>query len=640
MKLKLRLIATLLISTTLCLSLFSCASKFDISDESDESNESYLDSGTNTNSQNSGNSANNNNSNGNSTNKGDSNSNNKDTNDKDNEDSGNSSNSGSSETSSTEIDKSFASNAFPLFLDGSYLFDAIMPDKPTDAEYTVYAKLRSEMKKATGKTLQTNTDYLKEGDKHSTSAPEILVGLTNYTESINVYENMENESYGIKIVGKKIVFYFSRVDEGLKLVSSFISAMTNQNKEKIWIKKTYSLSSTSRLTSSPIPKYTDSTTSYNCYDDTTMLLAKKSSLTNYKSYCENLVSKEGFTEYSKRDNVNGNYFRTYTKGNMALTVYYNKSDTSVRIISGPITDIPQKDTSSAKETNKTPSISLLYQGLKPNGVTQWGSGLGMVFHLPNGKFIIYDGGYTANDGLYKKLKELAGSNDIIIAAWIISHPHGDHEEAFDKFLSTHADEVRIESIMYNYTQFKDDYGDTETIKGYVNKYLDGKTMIVKPHTGQIYSFGTSTVEILHTVEDYMPSIVKDPNNASMVVRITVSGKSTLLLGDAHQGTTDKFLINTYGSHLKSDMVQLSHHGTDPGSADLYNNIKAQVIFWPSSKDNVQDKYKSGSSSYSGLTKAFSLASDVYLASEGPITITLPYTIKNNKSSFLTRMGVK
>ena len=80
-----------------------------------------------------------------------------------------------------------------------------------------------------------------------------------------------------------------------------------------------------------------------------MLLAKSTNLNNFNSYCSTLTSN-GFVEYSKRDNVNGNYFRTYTKGTMALTVYFSKRNSTVRIISGPLTDIPPKDTSAAKET--------------------------------------------------------------------------------------------------------------------------------------------------------------------------------------------------------------------------------------------------------------------------------------------------
>ena len=103
-------------------------------------------------------------------------------------------------------------NIYLLFQNGEYKIKAIMPDRPTDIENTVYAKLRAKIKSKTGKTLQTNTDYLKSGETHSKNEPEILVGLTNYSESINLYEDITEGTYGIKISGKKIIFYFSTLE--------------------------------------------------------------------------------------------------------------------------------------------------------------------------------------------------------------------------------------------------------------------------------------------------------------------------------------------------------------------------------------------------------------------------------------------
>lgn len=606
MNFKTRLISLILIIATLCTIFSSCGAKFDNILDSNESNYSDSDFNSDTVFE----SGNNNamkqeNENNTSTNK--------------------------------ETDK-IPDNAFVLFQGGKYTVKAIMPDKPTDIENTVYAELRTKIKSKTGIMPETNTDYLKSGEKYST-APEILVGLTNYSESKSIYEDITNGTYGIKFSGKKIVFYFSNLAEGLELVESFVSAIKSNKDKAFWIAKNFSVSKNLKFKLEEIPKYPTSTKSYNCYDDTTMLIANSTNLNNFNAYCNTLTSN-GFTEYSKRDNVNGNYFRTYTKGTMALTVYFSKRNNTVRIISGPLTDIPAKDTTAAKENNKTPSVTLLNQGTRSDGVTQQGSGLGMLFYLPNGKFIIYDGGYVANDGLYKKLKELAGSNEIIIAAWIVSHPHSDHQDAFDAFLKNHAKDIEIETVMYNYTTLSDQYGDSATIRNSVNKYLDGKTTIVKPHTGQIYKYGSSSVEILYTIEDLMPipSNQSDPiNNSSMIVRVTVSGQSTILLGDALESAAN-ILTATYGSYLKSDMVQLAHHGSWPGTASLYENINAPVLFWPSAADNVKNRY--GSKNHESLTKAISIAKDVYLASEGSKTLTLPYTVQNNKNAFLSRMGLK
>ena len=608
MKFKIKFISLTLIMATMFASLISCSSMPLENSESGSDSGSYSGSSTTSILGNNGGNTNNNNNSNTSENNG---------------------------TQSTGTEK-LPANAYLLFQGGDYTVKAIMPDKPTDIENTVYAKLRSTIKNKTGKTLQTNTDYLTSGKTHSAADAEILVGLTNYDESKKVYSDITNGTYGIKFSGKKIIFYFSTVSEGLELVDAFCSAIQSNKDKAFWISNTFSLSKSLSFKLEGIPNYPTSTTSYNCSDDTTMLLAKSTNLNNFNSYCSTLTSN-GFVEYSRRDNVNGNYFRTYTKGTMALTVYFSKRNSTVRIISGPLTDIPPKDTSAAKETNKTPSVTLLNQGTKSNG-TQQGSGLGILFHLPNGKFIIYDGGYVANDGLYKTLQELAGNEEIIIAAWIVSHPHADHQDAFDAFLKNHAKDIEIETVMYNYTTLSDQYGDSATIRKSIKTYLDGKTTVIKPHTGQIYKFGSSTVEILYTIEDMMPDQPNDIiNNSSMAVRVTVLDKSVILLGDVLKEAA-KILTDTYGSYLKADMVQLAHHGSWPGTETLYSNINASVVFWPSNADNAKNRYNA--SDHASLRKAISIAKDVYLASEGTKTIKLPYTVQNNKSAFLSRLGLK
>ena len=522
-------------------------------------------------------------------------------------------------------------NAYVLFQNNKYSFKAVMPDNATEPEKAVYDQLRTNIKNKTKVTVTTNTDYLASGATHPANEYAILIGLTNYSESQKVYSETENGTYGVKISDKKIVFYFSTKEEGLALVDEFCKAIKANTDKAFWISNTFSISMKNTFKLESIPKYPTSTTTYNCYDDTTMLLAQSTNLTTYNSYCSTLESN-GFTKHSARDNINGNYFRTYTKGTTALTVYFTNYSKTVRIISGPLSDIPSKEAYSTAETNTKPSVTLLNQGTKSNG-TQQGSGLGIIYHLPNGKFLIYDGGYKANDGLYTTLKKLAGNSKIVIAAWIISHPHADHEEAFDTFIDKHLKDVRIENIMYNYTKFSDQYGNSDTIKNYIKK-LDRTTNVIKPHSGQIYNFGSSSVEILYTIEDFMPTTLDDINSASMIVRVKVKGQTTILLGDALEKAAT-ILTNMYGAHLKSDMVQLAHHGTTPGTKALYTNINAPVLLWPSNADNVKNRYYNQSNA--ALIEAVSKAKDIYLASEGTATLTLPYTIKNNKDAFLNRM---
>ena len=112
----------------------------------------------------------------------------------------------------------------------------------------------------------------------------------------------------------------------------------------------------------------------------------------------------------------------------------------------------------------------------------------------------------------------------------------------------------------------------------------------------------------------------------------VKDQTILALADATHTVSTK-LQDTYGSLLKSDIVQLAHHGTHPGHASLYTKINASVLLWPSNTANAKAQY-----SNSAVKEALAKAKDVYLAKNVDVTFNLPYTIQNNKQAFLRSIG--
>lgn len=546
--------------------------------------------------------------------------------------------------SESDFEESFASDEaydgkFPILKGGKYTVRAIMPNLATNVERSVYTKLRTSLGNKTKVNVDSNTDFLKEGESHNKNEYVILVGETSYKESAWVYERTNADTYGIQILnGNRMVIYFSTESEGVKLVNELMSAIESDENGYFWVDGSFSVEKKTSLKLEAAPSYPTSTTKVDCGDDTTMLYAKGTNLSTYESYCNTLKSS-GYTEYSRRDNVNGNYYRIYTKNMTAINVYFTKSNSSVRIISGPIDDIPSKDVDKTPETNKSVTVTMLSQGEDTD------CGLGLIIHLPNGKFIIFDGGFSLYDKLYKKLGEISPrGSKITVAAWFVSHPHYDHQDAVTYFIKKHAHSVDVENIFYNYAT-KAIYSDTtqeenagglegvtDGLDGIVDSNFSRTTKIIKPHTGQVYNFGSASAEILYTFEDVVPSKLDYVNSSSLVVRFKVAGQTILALADATH-TVSTVLQNNYGSYLKSDIVQIAHHGTYPGHASLYTKINAATLLWPSNTANAKKQY-----SNDAVREALSKAKDVYLSKDADVTLTLPYTVKNNKQTFLKSIG--
>ena len=72
------------------------------------------------------------------------------------------------------------------------------------------------------------------------------------------------------------------------------------------------------------------------------------------------------------------------------------------------------------------------------------------------------------------------------------------------------------------------------------------------------------------------------NNSSMVIKMNLEKSSILFLGDTGEESGDK-LLNTQKDKLKSDIVQVAHHGQRGAKESLYQEIKPTICLWPTPK---------------------------------------------------------
>ena len=81
------------------------------------------------------------------------------------------------------------------------------------------------------------------------------------------------------------------------------------------------------------------------------------------------------------------------------------------------------------------------------------------------------------------------------------------------------------------------------------------------------------------------------NNSSVAYRVEMGGKRILFLGDMGWQAGEDFLANHTQEELKSDVLQMAHHGQRGVEEELYQEISPEVCLWPTPDwlwDNVQD----------------------------------------------------
>jgi len=103
------------------------------------------------------------------------------------------------------------------------------------------------------------------------------------------------------------------------------------------------------------------------------------------------------------------------------------------------------------------------------------------------------------------------------------------------------------------------------------------------HTGEIIQIVDVTVEVLCTPdvlnEINAAELNKDSNNASIVTRLNVDGLKILMPGDASLLAWE-YMADTYGSALKSDILQVPHHGTNHGATiEAYRLVNADTLIF-------------------------------------------------------------
>ena len=77
-----------------------------------------------------------------------------------------------------------------------------------------------------------------------------------------------------------------------------------------------------------------------------------------------------------------------------------------------------------------------------------------------------------------------------------------------------------------------------------------------------------------------PEIIENPGNEqSMVIKFNTGKQSLLILGDTGVKSSEKLLKNQKHK-LKSDIVQMSHHGQQGATQELYKQVSPKICLWP------------------------------------------------------------
>lgn len=245
-----------------------------------------------------------------------------------------------------------------------------------------------------------------------------------------------------------------------------------------------------------------------------------------------------------------------------------------------------KEKMESKTTSRRP---VLYQ-IAPNNIMLLNC---YVIRTAGGKYIVIDGGGAGckekSGYFYDELKRITKSQQPVIEAWIFSHMHDDHLNEFAIIGNDGEKKITVKKVYMNLPsrEFMQrvENGTSEKLylsvrSAYDNIYGPGAFDAVKGKTafeGDVIEIDGVKIEILLTMTS--DESETNINDTSMVFRVTLEGQTVLFLGDSNISQGNR-LLEKYGARLKCTAVQMSHHGQNGTSREVYENAAPEVCLWP------------------------------------------------------------
>lgn len=550
-----------------------------------------------------------------------------------------------------------------LIQDGRCLYDVVYndgldatPDDKNKRDYQVQLSMnvREKIVALTGADAGISTDWVKLGTDTS-SLCEILIGTTSRDESAAVRAEYAVNEYGFKVMGNKIVvtgWNEQSIGYAVNMFIQFLAESTVTAEDGT--KTIRFLDGTARTKTVAgwtvdIPEYEGGTLEgcVTCNNDQLEYYYTGTTADEYRAYRQKL-EREGYKLYCENE-IAGNLYATYTTDTTLVHVYFVKYASAVRLITGSMSSdvgLPTNVDGAPKYTKITESkvtqMRLQYD------VSNFG--MCYIVTLEDGSFIVFDGGGhtegTTTDyvRLFNLLDELNERPDgkIVIAAWIITHVHWDHHESFYKMCKTYGQKLTIEQCIVNapdsivyYNSYNPDPFMSNDFKT-ASAAVGGMTWI-KPHTGMKFWVRNAEIEVLYTQEDLYPEPLHTFNNSSMVMRMTIGGQVITWLGDI-QTEGSNIVAGMYGSYLKTDIAQVSHHGYSGATVKLYKLLHPSTLLWPTSQANfVKQTAGTGTQSYHAVDYYIAKnlkVTDIFVADEHNICLPLPYTAGSGSAVYI------
>ena len=248
----------------------------------------------------------------------------------------------------------------------------------------------------------------------------------------------------------------------------------------------------------------------------------------------------------------------------------------------------KKPSATSKET--TASTSYTIKGYILSASTPadtYGNGMFLVYKLSDGRLFVFDGGNASvKNFVIEALQKISGSKKPKVAAWVMTHDHGDHYGALIEYYYANAATINqvldVEEFWMN-PMNSEGYGVQNHLK---NAFPKAKFRRLT--YGEDIALDKIKMTVLCAPEVLPADSRNDVNTNSIVFMLNIGGKKILMTGDANEPAWD-FMVRQQSKgekySLKCDYLQVPHHGVHAaGTAEGYSAANPRYLVIPSTVD--------------------------------------------------------
>lgn len=213
----------------------------------------------------------------------------------------------------------------------------------------------------------------------------------------------------------------------------------------------------------------------------------------------------------------------------------------------------------------------------------------------NNGLVIIDGGYEDSKKQVNTILSVAEKHNNTIDAWIITHLDSDHSGVFLNIYKNHP-EITIKKVYTTNVPTIDKAKEKapweeewKQFEEFCSLNLDNLTYLYE--NDKIEDIIGLKLNVLWAYSDWVYENCSNLlNNGSLVFKLYGNEESMLFCADTQDKKIETKLMENHKKDLKSNYLQVGHHGNNNFSQEFYKTVSPKVAFFAAPEDLVNNVF--------------------------------------------------